>query len=113
MNDIFKLVESLSEGNYPVWGVRMRALLVRKGLWEATDPEFEYDSPTVRSKSETALALNSLAQGEYQMVHVEGITSARDAWKKVKSIFAETSNDNRMRLYESIDTSTVWPCRRA
>lgn len=48
-----------------------------------------------------------LALGEDQMVHIEQCKTARDAWNKLRGIYAEPSTANRMRLYEKLFSSRL------
>lgn len=104
MTDIIKLVDQLTSDNYAVWKIRMKALLVSKGLWTVIDPTVTDDETTDIDDDQKALALVILALGEDQMVHVEECTTARAAWKKLQDIYAEGSTANRMRLYEKLLT---------
>lgn len=77
MNEILELVETLCRDNYLVYKVRMKAILVSKGLWEAIDPTVEDKNQTNRSKSDSALALIILALNEERIVHVEDLNTSR------------------------------------
>ena len=104
-----KIFDKLNGENFAVWKVRMRALLVSKGLWKVTEPSADAEvsaelSESDIGKSEQALALMVLAVEADQMIHIEECKTSREAWEKLIGIYAEPSAANRMRLYERLLT---------
>lgn len=94
MTDALKYIALLSNDNYSAWEVRIKALLVKKGLWQFIGPTKDEDEQVDSEKFEQALALMILALGEDQMVFMEECMSARKGRRKLKSIYAEPSIAN-------------------
>lgn len=82
-------MERLTENNYPVWEVRMRAMLVSKELWSITDPNGEDNESIDSLKSGKAFSMIILALDENEIVKIEQCETARDTWKKLQGIYVE------------------------
>ena len=101
----------------------MKALLVSKGLWSpiesnidsniqqqendnvvtVTSPRLGNDSD-ISTKCQKALALITLAVQSDLMIHLEQCKTAKEAWIKLQTLYAEPSTANRMRLLEQFLT---------
>lgn len=77
------MVEPLDVDNYATWSIRMRALLISKGLWTtvlADEPEAGNDLK--------ALAQIILHVKDHHLMTVGACTTAKEAWMKLKTTYA-------------------------
>ena len=118
MSDTVSLTifEKLNGENYAIWKIRMKAVLVSKGLWKVTDSAHSDAelSESDQGKPEQALALIVHAVAADQMIHLKACSTSQEAWMKLSEIYAEPSAANRIRLYEKfVDTSfySRWECK--
>lgn len=85
-------VEPLDVDNYATWSIRMRALLISKGLWttvvadnpESTDPK--------------ALALITLYVKDHHLMTVGNSATAKIAWEKLKATYEAKTNARKLLL---------------
>lgn len=104
MTEALRYINQLTGDNYPVWVVRIKVLHVSKGLWHLTNPTVDENEIYDRQKSAQALALINPALKEERMVHIEECQTAPKGWRKLKSVYAEPSTENRERLYKKLFT---------
>lgn len=93
----------LNNGNYSTWKVRMEMLLTRDDYWFAVeDPKPEPVTSDWRKANQKALATIVLFLEDSQMNLVKGVTTARDAWTKLKSYHEKASMTSRVSLLKRI-----------
>lgn len=86
-------IDVLDVDNYATWAVRMRMLLIHKGLWEAVE-----DDQVDKEKSQKALALIVLNVADHHLSTVGACATAREAWKALESAYKSKSVARRMQL---------------
>lgn len=104
MTEALWYIDGLTGDDYPVWVVRMKALLISKGLWHLANPTTEEKEIDDRQISEQALALIILTLEEDQTVHIGERRTAREGWKKLILVHAEEGTSSYKRLYEQLFT---------
>ena len=99
------VIEPLDAYNYGTWSVRMKALLVTKGLWrilEASRPQDPEASRTYDESSEKALALLTLNVTNPFLNLLEECNSAKEAWDKLKNTYNSQLNARRLQLRKDL-----------
>ena len=87
------VVERLDVDNYATWSIRMRALLISKGLWGAVsgdsiDPE----------RDQKALAQIILHVKDHHLMTVGSCSSAQVAWTTLKTTYEAKTNARKLLL---------------
>ena len=92
-------IEPLGIDNYSTWKVRMRLILVSKGLWGAvTKDEKEVDEV----QSEQALALIGLAVQDFHLTTVGQCKTAKELWELLEKTFQAKTNARRLQLRKDL-----------
>ena len=107
-----RLPEPLGSDNYGTWSLYMKALLVKKGLWNATNPAPTVGAdgqpaepvPVDPSQSDQAIALIMLNVKEEHLHTVANATSARIAWTALENIFKSKSAARLLHLRRALNT---------
>jgi alkylhydroperoxidase/carboxymuconolactone decarboxylase family protein YurZ len=87
------VVERLDVDNYATWSIRMRALLITKGLWSAvtgdsTDPD----------KDQKALAQIILHVKDHHLMTVGNAATSKNAWETLKHTYEAKTNARKVLL---------------
>lgn len=107
VTDALTYIKTSTGFNYPLWKVRIPALLVTKGFWKQVDSTVDDDDSTDKQKIEKALALIILALRWNQIVHTEKCKNAQNVRKKLTSIYPEPGTANQIRFSERLFTLRV------
>ena len=86
------MVEPLDVDNYATWSIRMRALLISKGLWatvESSNPD---------ANDQKALAQLILHVKDHHLMTVGACTTAKQAWDKLKTTYEAKTNARKLLL---------------
>jgi len=83
------VVERLDVDNYPTWSIRMRALLISKGLW-ADNPDATQD--------QKALAQIILHVKDHHLLTVGNCATAKSAWETLKATYTAKNNARKLLL---------------
>ena len=86
-------VERLDVDNYATWSIRMRALLISKGLWAAVTS----DTPDA-DKDQKALAQIILNVKDHHLMTVGKCERAKIAWETLKTTYEAKNNARRLLL---------------
>ena len=92
-------MERLDVDNYATWSIRMRALLISKGLWttvEASNPEASNDLK--------ALAQIILHVKDHHLMTVGACNTAKEAWTKLKTTYEAKTNARKLLLRRELTT---------
>lgn len=93
----------LNNSNYSTWKVRMQMLLIRDDYWFAIDePKPEPVSTSWKQANQKALATIVLGLSDNQMQLVKNVTSAKDAWVKLKAHHESATMTSRVSLLKRI-----------
>lgn len=87
------VVEHLDVDNYATWSVRMKALLMVKGLWKAVTGE-----DTDVSRIEKAQAQIALHVKGHHLLRVMDCPNAKGAWEMLKAAYEGKSNARKLAL---------------
>jgi hypothetical protein len=91
-------IEPLDVENYGTWSLRMKALLVHKGLWKAV----EGSSGISTDDSDKALALIMLNVKDHHLTTLASCKTAKEAWESLKQIYQSQLNARRMQLRKEL-----------
>ena len=86
-------IERLDVDNYATWSIRMRALLISKGLWAAVTA----DTPDA-DKDQKALAQIILHVKDHHLMTVGKCETAKIAWETLKTTYEAKTNARRLLL---------------
>src|SRR5271169_3282680 len=76
-------IDRLTPGNYAVWKLRVKMVLVERDLWQATmDATLKSDDKN--SAKALAIIVNTIADD--QLIHVDGADTANAAWIKLAAV---------------------------
>lgn len=87
-----QMVEPLDVDIYATWSIRMRALLISKGLWTTV----EADNPEANDLK--ALAQIILHVKDHHLMTVGACTTAKQAWEKLKTTYEAKTNARKLLL---------------
>ena len=98
-------IAKLNDINYPEWSIQMRAILVKKSLWDVTSgdgdkPMGSPNSKTVRAwqrRNDEAIAEIQLNVEPDQLSHVTG-TEASEIWTLLREVHSATGLGSRIVL---------------
>jgi hypothetical protein len=86
-------LERLDVDNYATWSIRMRALLISKGLWGAvTGDSIDPD------KDQKALAQIILHVKDHHLMTVGNCATAQTAWDTLKNTYEAKTNARKLIL---------------
>jgi transposase InsO family protein len=87
-------VDKLEASNFSSWKLRLKMILIDRGLWEVVDGTELKPAPDNKAlydafikKDNQALAQIVLTLSNSQLVHVRNASSSRDAWRNICSAF--------------------------
>ena len=109
-------ITKLNDTNYPEWSIQMKAILVRKNLWEVTsgDDEKPAGSPnakTVRAwqrRNDEAIAEIQLNVEPDQLSHVTG-NEAHEIWTLLQEVHSATGLGSRIILRTEFYSQRMGP----
>jgi gag-polypeptide of LTR copia-type/Domain of unknown function (DUF4219) len=90
-------VEKLDVNNFATWSVKMRALLVHKGLWTPVS------TGGGGANSDKALALLTLYVADHHLSSVAACETAKDAWDALESTYKAKSKARRLQLKQELN----------
>ena len=88
------MVERLDVDNYATWSIRMRALLISKGLWGSVTGDNSIDP----DKDQKALAQIILHVKDYHLMTVGNCDTSKIAWDALKATYEAKSNARKVLL---------------
>ena len=101
------LIEKLTSENYHLWKFKMRMLLRERDLWDVVEEGLdgeEYDGMKEKEKKEwkkrddKALAVICLALSDAQLMHVQTVLTAKEAWLKLSEVHERRGLANKLYL---------------
>jgi hypothetical protein len=92
-------VEQLDFDNYGAWSVRMKALLISRGLWSAVVAE----EPEDDANNQKALALITLMVKDVHLATVSQCETAQEAWEKLEAVFKSKTNARKLQLRQDLN----------
>ena len=99
-------IERLHFGNYSIWKLRMKMILVERELWDAVMDENLSSSDKTSSK---ALAVMISAVDDEQLIHLVDCSTAYSAWKKLESIHESNDSSTKIFLLRKLLTLRLLP----
>jgi hypothetical protein len=93
MLEVKPAVEMLDADNYGTWSIRMKAMLVSKGLGAAIE-----DAAVDAAVSEKALAQILLYVKDYHLMTLANCNTAKSAWELLKNTYEGRTNARKMLL---------------
>ena len=72
-------IDALDVNNWATWNIRMKALLIQKGLWAMIGPAAEGDGEVDEARDQKALALIILNVKDHHLLTVAHSETARAA----------------------------------
>ena len=127
-------VEKLNPSNYHTWVIRVQMVLMEKGLWDkcitkvAEERKKKKELRTEGDESEAqllteaysvaveddqrALSIIGLTISDSELCHLNGITTAYDAWMKIKSVHDTVSLSTKLQLRCELATKIYQPSQR-
>jgi hypothetical protein len=87
-------IDLLKDSNYGTWSVRMKAVLVSKGLWDAAKGKAGATPESV----EKALAVITLGVSDPILAYLGECTTAAEAWTKLGNTFKGKNNARILQL---------------
>ena len=104
MADIDKIsaIEKLDVDNYATWSIRMRALLITKGLWGVCK-ETPADLEAGRAPDEKALAMIILCVKDCHLSTLAKCQTAKEAWDTLEQVYQAKSNARRLQLKRELN----------
>ena len=96
----YAMCERLNCGNYRVWALRMKMILIKEDLWDVIDPGSTKADNAVKSLK--ALAQIILMVENDQLVHIADAKDGKEAWVSLKNFHVNESIGHKMRLYKKL-----------
>ena len=82
----FLKIEKLNGENYQFWSYQIEILLIKDKLWEVIKKDAPVPMTTEwQDKDDQARATIGLSVEINQLVHIRNCTSAKEAWRALKS----------------------------
>lgn len=98
------VVEFLDVENYATWSMRMQALLMVKGLWDAIS------NANVEAKIDLkAHAQILLHVKDHHLQQVMACSSAKEAWEMLKKVYEAKSNARKLMLRQELTQLKMGP----
>ena len=88
-------VERLDVDNYATWSIRMKALLISKGLWAAIEGDAGIE---VRALDQKALACILLYVRDHHLMALASCDTAKSAWEMLKNVYEAKTNARKLLL---------------
>ena len=80
------ILTRLNDRNYKTWAVKAEMLLRREGLWLfVNNPPAQFDEEQERDH-EKALSTLILSIDDDQVIHIQGLTTAKAVWDRLRNI---------------------------
>ena len=98
------MVELLDVDNYATWAIRMRALLMSKGLWKVV-----IGVSTDEEEDQKALAQIMLRVADQHLTTLRDINTSKSAWEKLKTIYEAQSNARKLKLRQDLAQLKMGP----
>ncbi len=95
-------IERLSVNNYSTWSMRMKALLIHKGLWTAV--ESVGTTAAAKDKDEKALSLIILHVADHHLSTLATCETAKEAWDKLSSLYQSKNNARQLHLRQELNS---------
>ena len=77
----------LNDSNYKTWAVKDEMLLRREGIWQfVNNNPAQFDEEQERDH-EKALRTLVLSIEDNQLIHIQGLTTAKAVWDRLKNIY--------------------------
>jgi hypothetical protein len=92
------VIEPLDVDNYGTWSLRMRALLIHKGLWKSV----EGSTATAPDDSDKALSLIMLNVKDQHLTTLASCSTAKEAWQSLARMYQSQLNARRMQLRKEL-----------
>jgi transposase InsO family protein len=100
MGDLDKIsIEKLDVDNYATWSVKMKCMLVHKGLDAALTSDAANSETDKKAK-----ALIMLCVKDHHLQALDNCTGARDAWNHLEGIYKTKSTARRLQLKREFNT---------
>ena len=87
-------IDLLDVDNYATWEIRMKFLLITRGLWSAVVGNEDVDSVT----DQKALALIGLCVKEHHLTTLKRCSTAKEAWEQLEGVYQAKSNARKLQL---------------
>ena len=110
-NDV--AIEPLGESNYAVWNVRIKCLLIQKGLWACTEmlpPDGDEEAKTKDAKAKATILLNVRDQ---HLASLASHDTAASMWAQLASIYKAKSLARRLQLRKELTNLRMDPSESA
>ena len=91
-------IEPLDLDNYATWSVRMKFLLIHKGLWGAVSGDVGQET-----HNEKALAVITLNVKDHHLTTVATCTTAKQAWDALEGIYKAKTLARRLQLRRELN----------
>jgi galactitol-specific phosphotransferase system IIB component len=92
-------IEQLDVDNYGTWSVRMRYLLLHKGLWTSVTE----DEPRDDGADQKALALIGLSVKDHHLSTLAECKTSKEAWDALAGVYKAKSNAKRLQLKRELN----------
>ena len=106
--DTIPEMDKLNENNFTAWKLRMRAILVHKGLWDIANAKGQETLPTV-NREEEAFLLILLSLNDQQLLHVTDCHTAGDLWVTICNIHEGSGLANKLLLMKQYHLAKMQP----
>ncbi len=97
----------LGDGNYSVWAVKMKAVLVHRGLWKVVEQGVDTggsDAACSSEKDEKALSAIHLFVEDHVLHEIVACESARDAWQKLLRLYKARAGARLVSLRQALSS---------
>ena len=98
-------MDRLDTDNYGTWSVRMKYLLVHKGVWEAVSGSGTVDS----GADQKALALIVLSVKDVHLPTLAHCKTSKEAWNALEAVYTAKSNARRLQLKRALNSLRKLP----
>ena len=98
-------MDRLDTENYGTWSVRMKYLLVHKGVWEAVSGGGTVDS----GADQKALALIVLSVKDVHLPTLAHCKTSKEAWTALEAVYTAKSNARRLQLKRALNSLRKLP----
>lgn len=95
-------IEPLDVDNYATWRVRMKCILITKGLWSAI--ECDENATPDASVDKKALAQMGLYVKEHHLTVLDRCKTAKEAWELLEKTYQAKSNARKRQLRKALTT---------
>ena len=104
MSDTQKFsIEKLDVENFPTWRVKMKYVLINKGVYKAVELGDDAVDVVDKEMDQKAMALIGLHVQDHNLHILEESTSAKDAWIRLENIYKSKSNARKLMLKKELN----------